>query len=113
MAARPVYAERVIPSDQSFEKDEYTGMFHFRFWQFGEWIDVVVDDYLPCALNTETKQYELIYCSNKTDKNEFFGPLLEKAYAVIQVLQFFYYIYIPKSKFLSKLIRFYFSTRTF
>ena len=38
--------------------------------------DVVVDDYLPT-----NEEGELIYCHNKIDKNEFFGPLLEKAFA--------------------------------
>ena len=72
----PEYYNRVIPPDQSFNK-KYAGIFHFRIWQFGEFVDVVVDDYLP------TKDGELIYCSNRVDKNEFFGPLLEKAYAKI------------------------------
>ena len=47
-----------------------------RFWQFGEWVSVVVDDKLPVD-----EDGELIYCHNEKDKNEFFGPLFEKAYA--------------------------------
>ena len=46
----------------------------FRFWQYGMWMDVVVDDYLPTINNT------LIYL-HSTDKNEFWTPLLKKAYA--------------------------------
>jgi hypothetical protein len=34
---RPMIFQHVVPSDQSFEKSEYTGLFHFRFWQFGKW----------------------------------------------------------------------------
>jgi hypothetical protein len=36
----------------------------------------VIDDLLPADKNNN-----LIYCHNNIDKNEFFGPLLEKAYA--------------------------------
>ena len=49
---------------------------NFRFWNFGQWVDVVIDDKLPV-----NEYNQLIYCHNRKEPNEFFGPLLEKAYA--------------------------------
>jgi hypothetical protein len=73
------YIQSVIPPDQSFDQN-YAGIFRFRFWRFGQWIEVVVDDFLPVDANGR-----LIYCHNERDKNEMFGPLLEKAYAKINL----------------------------
>ncbi|XP_014247499.1 calpain-9-like isoform X3 [Cimex lectularius] len=71
----PRFLDRIVPPDQSFDTtSNYCGLFRFRFWHFGEWKEVLIDDRLP------TFKGRLVY-SHSTNPTEFWVALLEKAYA--------------------------------
>ncbi|XP_062345334.1 calpain-13 [Cinclus cinclus] len=76
LTLRKQFLENVLPKDQGFQ-DDYAGIFHFRFWQYGEWVDVVIDDRLP-ILNGR-----YLFVHPRTS-NEFWPSLLEKAYAKLR-----------------------------
>uniref|UniRef100_A0A671QYZ1 Calpain-3 n=1 Tax=Sinocyclocheilus anshuiensis TaxID=1608454 RepID=A0A671QYZ1_9TELE len=57
---------RVVPHQQSFSEG-YAGIFHFQFWHYGDWVDVVVDDRIPTINNqlvfTKSKAYAKLHGS--------------------------------------------------
>uniref|UniRef100_A0A3P8V983 Zgc:85932 n=1 Tax=Cynoglossus semilaevis TaxID=244447 RepID=A0A3P8V983_CYNSE len=67
---------KVVPPGQSFQEG-YNGSFTFKFWQYGVWEEVRIDDLLP------TRDNQLIYLTSP-DMFEFWSPLLEKAYAKLK-----------------------------
>ncbi|RIA83275.1 hypothetical protein C1645_834058 [Glomus cerebriforme] len=92
LATHPKLLNKVIPkaSDQDWyhshepgkkmgvyhfrDTERHPGVFRFRFYRFGEWIEIVVDDYLP------TSNDKIIYAQSR-NPNEMWVSLLEKAYA--------------------------------
>ncbi|KAG8595303.1 hypothetical protein GDO81_001484 [Engystomops pustulosus] len=71
----PALLQHVFPAGQyTWEDQGYTGRFTCRFWRFGRWVDVTIDDRLPCL------GHKLCF-SHCQDHGAFWLPLLEKAYA--------------------------------
>lgn len=64
----------MVPADQSFDDETYAGIFRFRIWWCGEWLEVTVDDRLPTVNN------RLVFVQTQ-QSNQFWAALLEKAYA--------------------------------
>ena len=71
---------KVIPKGQTCNGRGYMGIFRFKFWQFGQWEEVVIDDRLPTRKDVGDMYSELIYLKSNEEK-EFWGALMEKAYA--------------------------------
>ena len=67
---------RIMPMDNALKENMKLGAYHFRLWKVGSWYDVVIDDLL--AVDTG---YNLCFCKNMNQKNEFWIGLLEKAVA--------------------------------
>lgn len=77
IALVPELFNNVVPSGQNLNGPDYAGIFHFRFWYYGQWVDVVIDDRLP--IKTISKR--LVFCNNRQEPDEYWAALLEKAYA--------------------------------
>ncbi|VDH97930.1 calpain-2 [Mytilus galloprovincialis] len=74
IAEKPQLMEKIIPVDNTFGTPSYNGKFHCRFWQFGKWVDVYIDDLLP------TVNGDILF-AHSSDPTEFWVSLVEKAYA--------------------------------
>ncbi|KAI5640310.1 calpain family cysteine protease domain-containing protein [Phthorimaea operculella] len=64
---------RVVPADQRMDSP-YAGVFRFRLWWCGQWLEVLVDDRLP------TVNGKLAFLQT-THTDQLWPALLEKAYA--------------------------------
>ncbi|CAG0880005.1 unnamed protein product [Darwinula stevensoni] len=68
--------DQVIPPNQSLFGEDHKGIVFCRFWRYGDWQPVYVDDTLP----TLNSKLVFGHCS---DQREFWLPILEKAYAKV------------------------------
>lgn len=76
MADIPPLFNHIVPPGQCMKSENYCGIFRFRFWQFGQWIEVLVDDRIPVVAGTK----QMIFM-HSDESNEFWSALIEKAYA--------------------------------
>ncbi|MXQ98306.1 hypothetical protein E5288_WYG018453 [Bos mutus] len=69
--------DQVFPPGQPSWLDQtYRGSFTCRVWQFGRWVEVTVDDRLPCLAGR--------LCFSRCQREDVFWlPLLEKVYAKV------------------------------
>ncbi|XP_071096682.1 calpain-2 catalytic subunit-like [Haliotis cracherodii] len=74
IAEKPQLMAKIIPEDNTFGTSRYDGKFHCKFWQFGQWVDVYIDDLLP------TVEGKILF-AHSSDPDEFWVSLVEKAYA--------------------------------
>ncbi|KAM9663989.1 calpain-10 [Trichechus inunguis] len=73
----PRLLEQVIPPGQpSWPDPTYRGCFTCCVWQFGHWVEVTVDDRLPCLAGR-------LCFSRCQSEDVFWLPLLEKVYAKV------------------------------
>ncbi|XP_060049554.1 calpain-10 isoform X4 [Erinaceus europaeus] len=77
LSRSPQLLHQVFPADQPGWLDPgYQGSFTCRVWQFGHWVEVTVDDRLPCLQGR--------LCFSRCGREDVFWlPLLEKAYAKV------------------------------
>ncbi|XP_008136684.2 calpain-10 isoform X6 [Eptesicus fuscus] len=65
-----------LPGQPSWLDQTYRGSFTCRVWQFGRWVEVTIDDRLPCLAGR--------LCFSRCQREDVFWlPLLEKVYAKV------------------------------
>ncbi|CAH8471548.1 unnamed protein product [Heterobilharzia americana] len=76
IAGYPQLFDHVVPKNQVLQGPDYVGVIRFRFWRFGQWVEVLVDDRLPVRRGRNSLAF-----MHSNDPTEFWSALLEKAYA--------------------------------
>ncbi|KAG8508266.1 Calpain-10, partial [Galemys pyrenaicus] len=72
--SRPLLHQVFPPGQPCWRDPEYRGAFTCRVWQFGHWVEVTIDDRLPCLAGR-------LCFSRCQSEDVFWLPLLEKVYA--------------------------------
>ncbi|XP_068085101.1 calpain-9 [Anabrus simplex] len=75
IACRPELIQKVVPEGQVLYGEGYKGLVTFRFWRMGTWVTINIDDRLPVDEDND------LYYGRCQDPNEFWLPLMEKAFA--------------------------------
>ncbi|XP_074251780.1 calpain-13 [Saimiri boliviensis] len=75
LTQNPQYMRKILIDERQSFSHQYAGIFHFRFWQCGQWVEVVIDDRLPVQGN------QCLFVRPLHHSQEFWPCLLEKAYA--------------------------------
>ncbi|XP_023376867.1 calpain-10 isoform X1 [Pteropus vampyrus] len=74
--SRHLLEQVIAPGQASWLDPTYCGSFTCRVWQFGRWMEVTIDDRLPCLAGR--------LCFSRCQREDVFWlPLLEKVYAKI------------------------------
>lgn len=79
VADKPDVIAQIIPKDgYQCGTDAYDGVFHCRFWRFGAWVDVFIDDCLPVQ---QIDGSDVPWGARSCDPDELWVSLMEKAFA--------------------------------
>ncbi|XP_032095109.1 calpain-13 isoform X2 [Sapajus apella] len=75
LTQNPQYMRKILIDERQSFSHQYAGIFRFRFWQCGQWVEVVIDDRLPVQGD------QCLFVRPVRHNQEFWPCLLEKAYA--------------------------------
>nr|XP_012330966.1 calpain-13 [Aotus nancymaae]XP_012330968.1 calpain-13 [Aotus nancymaae]XP_021530108.1 calpain-13 [Aotus nancymaae] len=75
LTQNPQYMRKILIDERQSFSHQYAGIFRFRFWQCGQWVEVVIDDRLPVQGD------QCLFVRPLRHNQEFWPCLLEKAYA--------------------------------
>ncbi len=70
---------QIIPSDAyKAGRSDYDGVFYCRFWRFGQWVEVYIDDSVPVRQSGDSY---VAWGARSCDPDEMWVTFMEKAFA--------------------------------